>query len=104
MTLLKPRRVVDPLYLVFIRTQPCLACGNGAPSDPHHLTVGGIGLKGSDYLVIPLCRKCHGMVQTKDWNALSGWGFTLTTAWEGCARLIAEYYERRQDDAGNHGC
>lgn len=41
------------------------------PVDAHHsirhlspISDGGIGRKGSDYLVIPLCRKCH-----QDWHA-----------------------------------
>jgi hypothetical protein len=51
-------------YLEFIRTRPCWFCGR--PAEPHHsikhfrlISGGGIGLKGSDYLAIPMCRLCH---------------------------------------------
>jgi hypothetical protein len=56
----------SPIYLTFIRTQLCSFCGRN-PCDAHHaikhfrsISGGGIGLKGSDFLSIPACRKCHG--------------------------------------------
>lgn len=54
----------DPRYLDFIRRRPCWFCGKLA--EPHHsirhfplISEGGIGVKGSDYLAVPLCRLCH---------------------------------------------
>lgn len=40
------------------RTLPCCACGERAPSDPHHVRSRGAGGKDSD--CAPLCRECHG--------------------------------------------
>lgn len=55
----------DPAYLDFIRGRVCSFCFN-APAEPHHalrhfreISAGGIGVKGSDYLSIPVCRRCH---------------------------------------------
>jgi hypothetical protein len=54
----------DPVYLKFVASQPCVACG--APAEPHHtkkswfpVSVGGTSMTGSDYCTIPLCRTCH---------------------------------------------
>jgi hypothetical protein len=56
----------NPSYLQFIRSRPCSLCG-ASLVDPHHsirrlfpISDGGIARKGSDYLSIPLCRRCHG--------------------------------------------
>lgn len=53
-------------YLQFIRSRPCSFCA-WSPCDPHHsikrfrpVSEAGLGQKGSDYLAIPLCRRCHG--------------------------------------------
>jgi hypothetical protein len=52
-------------YLAFIRSRVCWFCFSGA-TEPHHsirhfrgIGSGGVGVKGSDYLTIPLCRPCH---------------------------------------------
>lgn len=47
----------DSGYLNYVRTLPCVVCGGRA--EPHHVEGGGVALKGSDYLTIPLCRKHH---------------------------------------------
>ena len=98
-TLKKPTPHRDPRYLVWIRTLPCLCCQgwSGIRIDPHHMDSSGIGTKGSDHLVIPLCRRCHVLVQTKDWKALARWGFTIVTAWEGAARLIVRFFDDERD-------
>jgi hypothetical protein len=55
----------DPVYLGFIRTRVCSFCFS-TPVEPHHVFKhfpqiggGGVGLKGSDYLAVPACRRCH---------------------------------------------
>lgn len=55
---------MEPLsdtYLDFVRRQPCAACQREPPSDPHHFfeREGGMGMKCSDWHVVPLCGKCH---------------------------------------------
>ena len=50
----------DALYLSWIRTLRCSACGKPAPSEAAHTgTDGGLGIKASDYSAIPLCAHCH---------------------------------------------
>lgn len=44
-------------YLDYIRSLPCIVCRN--PAEPHHTESGGVGLKGSDFSCVPLCRKHH---------------------------------------------
>lgn len=48
----------NPRYLAYIRTLPCVTCGN-APSEAHHTGPHGIGIKASDYTAIPLCTEHH---------------------------------------------
>ena len=52
-------------YLEYVRSRPCSFCLR-APCEPHHvfkdfrgINTGGLGRKGSDYLSIAVCRKCH---------------------------------------------
>lgn len=49
-------------YLKFVRTLPCCICeiyGEQFSAVPHHTQTGGVSLKGSDLLVIPLCLYHH---------------------------------------------
>jgi hypothetical protein len=55
----------SPEYLNFIRTRPCSFCGNPL-TEPHHcikrlrgISDARLAQKGSDYLAIPVCHKCH---------------------------------------------
>lgn len=51
---------IDALYLAWIRTLRCSACGKSAPSEAAHTgNDGGTGIKASDYSAIPLCAHCH---------------------------------------------
>ncbi len=50
----------DTLYLSWIRTLPCAACGHSSPSEAAHTgRDGGAGIKASDYSAVPLCSRCH---------------------------------------------
>ena len=40
-------------HQAFIRSLPCLSCGKRAPSECAQ--VGGLGLRGTDYYLVPLC-------------------------------------------------
>lgn len=52
----------------FVGLLNCMACGSPPPvdgkNDPHHVDQGGAGMKGSDWTVIPLCRKCHTLAES----------------------------------------
>lgn len=45
-------------YLAYIQTLDCIVCKRKRV-DAHHVYTGGVGLKCSDYLTIPLCREHH---------------------------------------------
>lgn len=49
-------------YMAFVCTLSCIVC-QGGPCDPSHVSLGpnekGIGMKVSDFQVVPHCRKCH---------------------------------------------
>ena len=54
----KHKTARDKKYLDFIRSKPCCICGR--PAEPHHEdSKKGVGIKGSDYCTLPLCRECH---------------------------------------------
>ena len=59
MNLQKPKTFRSEEYLAFIREQPCAVSGK-RPADPHHTGRGGVALKCSDHLTVPLCRELHG--------------------------------------------
>ena len=40
-------------YLRFVKSQPCVLCGESGPSDAHHIR------QHRQYLCIPLCKDCH---------------------------------------------
>ena len=64
-----PRR--DVQHLAFIRTLPCIACVNPAPSECAHIrtgTDGGAGFKPSDRYTVPLCAWCHRLAQRSQHN------------------------------------
>lgn len=46
-------------YMEWVRGKPCASCAAGAPSEAHHYGPRGMGSKTSDYLTVPLCRRCH---------------------------------------------
>ena len=48
----------NPEYLEFIREQRCIIC-HSSPCEPHHVDTGGVGMKCSDYLTVPLCWTHH---------------------------------------------
>jgi hypothetical protein len=61
LTIGEPKRLRDKAHLGFVRSQPCLVCGQ-QPSDPHHLQFAqprALGLKVSDEFTVPLCRNHH---------------------------------------------
>jgi hypothetical protein len=63
--LLEETPMRSPEYLNFIRTRPCSFCGNPL-TEPHHcikrlrgISQAQLAQKGSDYLAIPVCHRCH---------------------------------------------
>ena len=43
-----------------VKELPCAVCGQGGPSDAHHILDGRTpGRKSPDWLTIPLCKSCH---------------------------------------------
>lgn len=64
--LAKPVTPRDPDYLDFIRRQPCLVCRKIA--EPHHFGPHGLGIKGSDYKTVPLCRYHHSLLTAVGWS------------------------------------
>ncbi len=59
----RPKRIrwESPHFLVWVKTQPCMCCGQPA-DDAHHLIgwgQGGVGTKAHDIFIIPLCRRHH---------------------------------------------
>lgn len=60
---IKPYR--NEKHLAWVRSKSCISCGHPSPSDPHHLISlgsGGMGIKDTDAMTIPLCRTCHNLL------------------------------------------
>lgn len=61
-----PRRIVDPEYRAFILAKPCLA-SKRRPVEGHHVRrMTGMGVRSSDYRMVPIWWKLHGEVQGRD--------------------------------------
>jgi len=76
MRLPKARKFSAPAYTRWVKTQPCCGCDEQA-DDPHHIIgsgFGGMGIKASDFHVIPLCRRCHDALHanTSKWEEEHG--------------------------------
>jgi hypothetical protein len=54
---MKPAR--NPVYLAWIRTQPCVVCGRTQRIEAAHTGLRGLGQKSSDFSTIPLCETHH---------------------------------------------
>ena len=54
---MKPAR--NPTYLAWIRTQPCVVCGQARWIEAAHTGLRGLGQKSSDFSAIPLCEAHH---------------------------------------------
>jgi len=70
----------DREFLKFAHSKTCACrqCGLSPAVELHHFGSGGMGMKGSDYLVVRLCRDCHGkarkttaMKRDGDWETLA---------------------------------
>lgn len=47
-------------HVGMVKELPCSLCGEGGPSDAHHLLEGRIqGRRCADFCTIPLCKDCH---------------------------------------------
>jgi len=59
---LKSKKYESNPYKAFMRGKPCVTCMPlPKKAEPHHeqITGRGIGLKCSDYEILPLCKECH---------------------------------------------
>jgi hypothetical protein len=64
-------------YLEYVSGLVC--CGCGQPADEAHHVIsagigGGMGTKASDFLTLPVCRKCHDEIHrdSKKWEEMHG--------------------------------
>jgi hypothetical protein len=90
----KPKRIVDEVYLDFVRDRRCTVPGcYSEKSDPHHVISRGAG--GSDYTTVPLCREHHNEVhQHGRARFQTDTGLDL---WRAVARLLALYIEKQTE-------
>ncbi len=89
-------------FLDWVKSKPCLACGS-VGVDPHHMATGGTGLKCSDLFCIPLCRKCHTLVEDGFWQLLElRYAFTESVAWRRVAEQMQEWFLKKggENDGG----
>ncbi len=69
------RNPIDPKYLAWVRTLPCVVCGKRA--EAHHAGDHGMGQKPPDRTAIPLCRFHHQWPEREAAHTLGKrfWGF-----------------------------
>ena len=81
----------DRNHINFVKTLPCLVCGQ-TPCDAHHIRRGsnsGVGIKPGDNLTIPLCHAHHMEVHNVgELTCLYKIG-----GWEKCKVLAKQLYE-----------
>lgn len=69
-----------PKYLKWVRTQPCIRCDN-PDADPHHIkgqgNLSGVALKAPDWATMPLCARCHDIIQKE--APVEQWEWALRT-------------------------
>jgi len=80
----------SPDWLEFIRQLPCMSCGL-RPSDAHHVTSRGMGLKQPDSMTVPLCRMCHSGLHDRNKPSVEWSRLALSRLWASLARELLEY-------------
>jgi hypothetical protein len=66
----KPERETSREYLDLVKTEPCMVgVGCFGPIDPAHIQ--SVGAGGSDFQVVPLCRKHHSQQHQMGWTDFS---------------------------------
>ena len=85
-------RIRKKTHLDFVRSLPCCVTGaNGVHA--HHLIghgQGGMGLKSSDMLAIPLSPEIHGELHNHGWKA---WEEKYGSQWEFVTRTLLQAIE-----------
>lgn len=64
---MKNKRIENRDLLDYIKTLPCMACGQ-MPTDPAHVTSVGAGGDDVAVNVMPLCRQHHTEQHSKGWS------------------------------------
>ena len=88
----KPQTIRNKKYLLWLRTQPCAACGQ--PPTMYvdvvaaHRTGGGVGIKNDDTSALPLCVDCHGLEHN---GVKTFWG-KVNKDREGLVKMYRERY------------
>ena len=84
-------------YLDYIRSKPCLICGQ-TPCDPDHLEARGMGGAGDemkDYSCVPLCRSHHMERHSFGIDGLQKrYSHLKLNLWKDAFRLYRDYKEK----------
>ena len=90
-------RIIDEDFFKFVCSQAttCKLCGKRPAQDPHHFGDGGMGMKGSDYLLVRLCRQCHAANDRKVLSLKKNneWEL-LTTFYQDATNLMQRYIQK----------
>ena len=95
----KPKQWRSEKYLAYVRGLPCCRCGLASPSDPHHIRKGadgGTGLKPSDSWALPVCQKCHGIMQR--YEADEGRSDMLALRYRQCIQNLTDFLGGRNHE------
>jgi hypothetical protein len=95
-----PEQGGDELYLRWIRSLPCCVCGHRPPSDAHHSTGAGMGLKAPDREAMPLCRPHHQQFHELR-GPFDGWSHSHKKLWQEqqVERCVALFLAEQLHDA-----
>lgn len=97
LALTKPVRMDK--YRAWVKSRPCARCSDGGPCDPHHVFGSAMSLKSSDEFTVPLCRKCHELIQdSPEWREKMMYGMVKTMA-----QYIRGKEERREKTENDEG-
>lgn len=84
----KPETFRSEKYLKFVRTLPCIVCKTAA-TEAHHISTGGVGMKGSDLETVPLCRLHH--AEYHQFGKETFWQRHNLDRWETVARTLKKF-------------
>lgn len=90
----KTKTLRSEKYLKFVRLLPCAICKTMDGIEAHHISTGGMAMKGSDLQTVPLCRLHH--AEYHQFGKETFWQRHNADRWEVVAKTLELYVEEKE--------